>query len=73
MTLKLPTKEKHIKMSLSLAPELVAWVREIAKENEVSVSSVIASAIREQRQAELNAEMIRGLLEDAEDATLAKQ
>jgi hypothetical protein len=61
------------KLSISLAAEDVRWITQRAKRLGTSVSSVIASAVADQRRAEAQAELLEllGGTDDISDADLA--
>ena len=49
------------KISISLSPEDLAWARDRAKRELKSLSSVIAEALRRQRQAEARSRLLADL------------
>lgn len=62
-----PKKTKQERLSISIPAELVYWVRATAQENNVTISAVIAYAIRQMKAEPMKQEIIKGLLEDAAD------
>lgn len=63
-----PKKIKQERISVSMPAELVQWVRETAEKNDTTISAVVAYALRQMKAEPMRQEIIRGLLEDAEDA-----
>jgi hypothetical protein len=60
------TRKRQERLSVSIAIELVAYVREEAARLNLSQSTVISEALTQRRVEALRREIIEGLLEDAE-------